>query len=121
MLIAAGATAVVVAPTMNVQLKGRSLAADGQLAGTPSVLFDAVALILTEDGAAKLAHDSAAIQFVQDAFVHLKAIGCVPGAEQLLERAGVVRDAGVTGIDKAFLVAAADRFRDREPLVRTLA
>ena len=51
---------------------GSLMAADGQLAGTPSVLFDAVAVVLSDDGAKTLALESAAIDFVRDAFGHLK-------------------------------------------------
>ena len=54
---------------------GKVRKADGQLAGTPSVVFDAVALVLSAEGAAKLAKEGAAVQFVMDAFGHLKAIG----------------------------------------------
>ena len=42
------------------------LAADGQLAGTPSVLFDAVAVILSDEGSKALSKESAAIDFVRD-------------------------------------------------------
>ena len=46
----------IVAPKVGgVKLEGRqALPADGQLAGTPSVLFDAVALVLSDDGARQL-------------------------------------------------------------------
>src|SRR6185369_15870525 len=58
---------------------GAVLAADGQLAGTPSVLFDAVAVILSPEGARMLAKESAAIDFIRDAFGHLKAIAVDDG------------------------------------------
>jgi len=51
---------------------GAWLAADGQLAGTPSVIFDAVAVILSDEGAKAMSTESAAIDFVRDAFGHLK-------------------------------------------------
>ena len=73
---------------------GKTLAADGQLAGSPSVIFDAVALVLSEEGCAQLLADSAAIDFVHNAFVHLKAIGFTADAQPLLDKAGVVADAG---------------------------
>jgi catalase len=95
--------------------------ADGQLAGTPSQLFDAVALIVSEAGAAAFAKDAAAVDFVSNAFVHLKAIGANATAKALLDGAGVTPDAGVTGLDGAFIDAAKQRFWDREPNVRTLA
>ncbi|HSO24389.1 MAG TPA: hypothetical protein VLT81_15895, partial [Chondromyces sp.] len=48
--------------------KGTMLPADGQLAAMPSVLFDAVAVILSDEGAKALSKESAAIDFVRDAF-----------------------------------------------------
>ncbi len=119
---AAGAKAMLVAPKVGgIKVKGGTLKAEGQLAGTPSVLFDAIALVLTRESATKLSEEGAAVDFVRDAFGHLKAIGCTADADPLLQRAGVVRDEGVTGLDKQFVRAAAKRFFDREPKVRTLA
>jgi catalase len=95
--------------------------ADGQLAGSPSQIFDAVAIVLSDDGCAALLKEAAAVQFVMDAFGHLKAIGHSDAAKPLLDKAGVAPDAGVTGLGKPFVAAAARRFYDREPNVRTLA
>ena len=100
---------------------GSTIKADGQLAGTPSVMVDAVALALSAEGAKMLAKDAAAIQFVMDAFGHLKAIGANEAAKPLLDKAGVEQDSGVTGLGEAFVQAAAKRFFDREPKVRMLA
>jgi catalase len=122
MVESAGAAVMLIAPKVGeIDVKGGVLKADGQLAGTPSVLFDAVALILTPEAASKLANDSAAVDFVRDAFGHLKAIGATPGADPLLQKAGVTRDEGMTGLDKKFVAAAGTRFFDREPKVRPLA
>ncbi len=118
----AGATVMLIAPKVGgIPVKGGTLEADGQLAGTPSVLLDAIALVLTSKAAKQLASDGAAVQFVMDAFGHLKAIGHDAGAQPLLDRAGVVPDAGVTDRSGAFVKAAAKRFYDREPKVRDLA
>jgi catalase len=102
---------------------GSLLAADGQLAGTPSVLFDAVAVILSAEGAKVLSKESAAIDFVRDAFGHLKAIAVDDGGRALLKAANVGQDAGVVDAkDKdAFVAAAKTRQWDREKSVRTLA
>ena len=103
---------------------GSLLAADGQLAGSPSVLFDAVAIILSDEACAKLLTESAAVDFVKDAFGHLKAIGHTPQAQPLLEKAGVNPDEGVVDLTtsaQAFLDPARTRQWDREPKVRTLA
>ncbi len=115
--------AVLIAPKVGgAKLSDGSLRkADGQLAGTPSQLFDAVALVLSTDGAAILSKDSAALDFVANAFVHLKAIGASEGAQSLLDKARVEPDAGITGLNADFIAAAKLRFFDREPSVRTLA
>jgi catalase len=121
-VVAAGGAAMLIAPKVGgIKVQGGTLKAQGQLAGTPSVLFDAVALVLTQEAATRLADESAAVDFVRDAFGHLKAIGCSRGAEPLLRKAGIAEDEGVTGLDKAFVRAAARRFFEREPTVRTLA
>jgi catalase len=122
---AAGARLMIVAPKVGgVRLDdGRWLKADGQLAGTPSVLFDAIAVLLSAPSARALAGEAAAIDFARDAFGHLKAIAIDAGGQSLLLAAGVVPDAGVLAVDDtaAFLAAAATRQWDREARVRTLA
>jgi catalase len=121
----AGATVKIIAPKVGGAklTDGSMLAADGQLAGTPSVLFDAVAVILSDEGAKALSMESAAIDFVRDAFGHLKAIAADKGGQALLKTANVGQDAGVVNAsDKdAFIAAAKTRQWDREKLVRTLA
>ena len=121
-----GATVKIVAPKIGgVKLKGgKHLAADGQLAGTPSVLFDAVAIIVSDKGCEALLQEGAAIDFAKDAFGHLKAIGHSPEAQPLLDKAGVEADAGVVDVAKdakPFLKPARTRQWDREPKVRMLA
>jgi len=119
---AGGAVMLIASKVGGIKVKGGTLKADGQLAGTPSVLFDAVALVLTRDAASKLSAEGAAVDFVRDAFGHLKAIGCTLDADPLLQKAGVARGSeGVTGLDNKFVSAAGQRFFDREPSVRTLA
>jgi catalase len=102
---------------------GSNLPADGQLAGTPSVMFDAVALVLSEAGARSLVGEAAAIDFVRDAFGHLKAIAVDDGGRALFEDACGAPDGGVVAAanPKAFVTAAMTRQWDREPKVRTLA
>jgi catalase len=121
----AGATVKVIAPKVgDVKLAaGLILAADGQLAGSPSVLFDAVAVILSDEGAKALSMESAAIDFVRDAFGHLKAIAVDKGGQVLLKIANVGQDVGVVDANdkEAFIAAAKTRQWDREKSVRTLA
>ncbi|MGV9008551.1 catalase [Brevundimonas sp.] len=121
-----GATVKIVAPRIGgVTLKGgKKLKADGQLAGTPSVLFDAVALVLSEAGCAELLKESAAVDFTAFAFAHLKAIGHTTEAQPLLDKAGVAPDAGVIDLAEGadvWIKPARTRQWDREPKVRTLA
>ncbi len=124
-VIQAGAAIKIIAPKVGgAKLAyGRMLSADGQLAGTPSVLFDAVAIILSEEGAKTLSMESAAIDFVRDAFGHLKAIAVDKGGQALLSKANIVHDEGVVDVsDKdKFIAAAKTRQWDREKSVRTLA
>jgi catalase len=121
----AGASVKIVAPKVGgAKLAGGSmLAADGQLAGTPSVLFDAVAVILSDEGAKALSMESAAIDFMRDAFGHLKAIAVDNGGQALLKTANIGHDAGVVNAndEDAFVSAAKTRQWDREKSVRTLA
>jgi catalase len=122
---AAGAKVKIIALTIGaVKLSdGVMLAVDGQLAGTPSVLFDAIAIILSPAHAARLGKEAAAIDFVRDAFGHLKAIVFDKGGADLLTTAGITADAGVIAIEALalFIAAAKTRQWDREVNVRTLA
>jgi catalase len=119
----AGGKPVLIAPKIAGAMlaDGKTLKADGQLAGTPSQTVDAVALVLSQDGAQLLLKDAAAVQFVTDAFGHLKAIGASAAAQPLLDKAGVEPDPGVTGLGDGFLAAAAKRFWNREAKLRPLA
>ncbi|MET0551045.1 MAG: catalase [Xanthomonas sp.] len=121
----AGATVKIVAPKVGgAKLSdGKKLAADGQLAGTPSFVFDAVAVVLSAEAGKQLSKESAAVDFVSNAFAHLKAIAADAGAQPLLKAGNVVKDAGVldAGNSKGFIEAAKTRQWDREPKLRMLA
>lgn len=65
-----------------------------QIAGAPSVLFDAVAIL---PGANSLADNPAAVDFLSDAFVHCKFIGLAKQASGLMDACGL------TGKDDAAL------------------
>jgi catalase len=108
---AAGAKLVVVAPKIGgvTRSDGKALAADAALQGAPSVLFDAVAVLASAEGGAMLAKESAAVDFVRDAFAHLKVIGTTKGARALFEAAGLgdKKDAGVIALEGR---GAADAF-----------
>ncbi|KQN92638.1 catalase [Sphingomonas sp. Leaf231] len=119
---AAGGNPLTIAPKVGaVPLSdGTAVKADAQLFGQPSVTVDACAVILSEPACAKLVKEGAAVQWVMDAFGHLKAIGHNAAAKPLLDKAGVEPDAGVTDLE-TFVDAAKQRYWDREPNVRTLA
>ncbi|MET0940433.1 MAG: catalase HPII, partial [Mesorhizobium sp.] len=75
---------------------GGAKASDGTLVparhmidGGPSVLFDAVALLLPDGAGERLAEQTAARDFVADAFAHLKFIAFTAGAVPLMAKAGV--------------------------------
>ncbi|AQR61287.1 catalase HPII [Brevundimonas sp. LM2] len=123
---AEGATVQIIAPKVGgaVLEDETILKADRQLAGAPSVLFDAVALVLAGGATAQLLKEAAAIDFIRDAFGHLKAIGFTPEAQPLLDKAGVEPDDGVidlSGGTDDWVVQAATRQWDRERKVRILA
>ncbi len=121
----AGATVKIVAPKLGGAklADGKRMPADGQLAGTPSTVFDAVALVLSESGGRQLAAEAAAVDFVRDAFGHLKAVAFDAGAQSVLKAAGIGKDAGVVAAAdvKSFIKAAKTRQWAREAKVRTLA
>lgn len=73
---------------------GKRLAADGQLVGTPSVIFDAVAVILATDAGDRLCKEGAAREFVRNAFGHLKAIAVDDGARAAEIRRHQARQGG---------------------------
>ena len=121
----AGASVKIITPKVGgVKLAdGSMLAGDKQLAGSPSVLYDAVAVILSDEGVATLSMESAAIDFVRDAFGHLKAIAIDKGGQALLKLANVGEDVAVVSAEdaKGFIAAAKTRQWDREKSVRILA
>jgi catalase len=122
--VRAGASVKVIAPRIGaIKLTGgKSESVDSQLAGTPSIVFDAVAVLLSAAGAGALSEDAAALDFVRAAFAHLKAISADEGGMTLLAVAGIEADDGVIDATdvKAFVKAASTRQWAREPKVRTL-
>ncbi|TIP60417.1 MAG: catalase [Mesorhizobium sp.] len=98
-----GAVMEVIAPKVGgvEAADGSLIAAKHMIDGGPSVLFDAVALILSEEGAERLTGEATARDFVADAFAHCKFIGFTSGAVPLLQKAGVdpEADEGMIGLD----------------------
>jgi catalase len=71
---------------------GTLVPAHQKIDGGPSVLYDAVAILASADGATTLANDPAAKDFVTDAHAHGKFIAYDPAALRLLEAAGVAAE-----------------------------
>ena len=94
---------------------GEMVAAKHKLDGAPSVLFDAVAVLPSEAGAALLANDAVAKDFVSDAFAHCKFIAHSEAALALFAEARIPPelDQGFVALDgakacNAFLGLCAD-------------
>ena len=87
---------------------GTRIPAHHMIDGGPSVLFDAVALVLSEEGAERLLREATARDFVADAFAHCKFIGFTPAAVPLLAKAGIAPDAdeGLAALDGSSSVSA---------------
>ncbi len=99
-----GATVEIVAPTIGgvTASNGTAIPANYQVNGGPSVLFDAVAILLSKEGAAKLQNEPTARDFVSDAFSHAKFIAYNEQAIVLLEKSGVPKskDEGIILLKK---------------------
>ena len=65
---------------------GSRIEANQKIDGGPSVLYDAVALLVSEEGAEMLAKQAAARDFVADAFAHSKFIANSDSAKPLLSK-----------------------------------
>ncbi|HEX4199674.1 MAG TPA: catalase [Caulobacteraceae bacterium] len=127
---AMGAKVQVIAPTVGGVLTaaGELLAADHKVEGGPSVLFDAVVIAPSVEGGAALALQAEAVNFLRDAYGHLKVIGYLPAAAPMLVKAGIDakpdNDPGLVpiepgaGVDGFLQRAAAGRIWAREAWVR---
>ncbi len=125
-LSAEGALLELVAPTVGgiTTKRAKRVAAHQSIEGGPSVLYDAVALLPSAEGAAALAGNAAAKDFVTDAHAHCKFIGHNDAARALLDAAGLTElvDAGYLQLDdgdatKFVETCRALRFWEREAAV----
>jgi catalase len=128
-VLKAGAKFEVVAPKIGgVTLDdGKHLPADHKIEGGPSILFDAVAILPSEEGGVQLALQAEAVNFLRDAFAHLKVIAHLPTTAPLLAKAGMSdadadNDAGLILLDAKSVadfiqVASGGRIWDREPMI----
>ena len=105
---------------------GSWIPADEKIDGGPSVVFDAIAVLLSDTGAQLLTDEATARDFVADAYAHCKFIGHTAAAIPLLEKAGIApeRDSGIVELKKpgdAAIFAQACRqlrFWERETTVK---
>ena len=127
----AGAIVEVIAPKVGgiTDSAGTLRPADQRIDGGPSVVYDAVAVVLgAGPDAAALAQHAPALDFVRDAHAHCKFVGWTSTAGPLIDAAGLadLLDDGWVALDRPadigrFLEAvAALRFWDREPTVFTV-
>ncbi len=121
----AGARLMVVAPkATGAKTDGGIIEADRALSAGPSIFFDAVVVAVSAAGASQLRNEAAAVDWVRDAFGHLKFIGLVEESAALFDAAGVEADEGVIdlsapkGIAKFIKAAKQGRLWERELKVR---
>ena len=122
-----GATVELIAPAIGgvKTEEGGWVAAKGTLETAPSVLFDAVALVVSSQASASIAQNPLALTFVADAFAHCKFIAYTGDARALLDRAlaGSALDAGCKQVETSMAAAAFAtlcaqlRFWAREPVL----
>ena len=95
-----GATFEFIAPTIaGVRASdGSTIEANQNIGGGPSVLYDAVALLVSKEGADMLANEPAARDFVADAFAHSKFVGYSAAAKPIL-----MKVLGTDKLDEGFI------------------
>ncbi len=91
---------------------GSTLPAPQKIDGGPSVLYDAVAVIVSDEGARKLRKDAPSRHFMADAFAHCKFIAFNTSALPLLEEAGVELDDGRLNLSESGAAAIIDKLDD---------
>jgi catalase len=105
-----GATVELIAPAIGgVKTEdGAWVEAHKTLAAAPSVLFDAVALVVSPQASREIAANRLACEFAADAFAHCKFIAYTGDARPMLERAlaGTPLDAGCKQVETAMAAAA---------------
>jgi catalase len=102
-----GATLEIIAPKVGGVRGNKSnmVSVDHALVGAPSVLFDAVVVLAEKDELIRASQLDPALEWLRNAFVHLKAIGIGSDSINLLEAAGVVADEAVVEIDSPQSIA----------------
>ncbi|GEP46189.1 catalase [Brevifollis gellanilyticus] len=120
------ASLMIVAPKVGgaTDAEGQLQEADAPISGAPSVIFDTVVILASEAGAQDLAAQAGPVDWVANAFAHLKFIGHTPETQPLLDKAGVQADEGVLpivqekAVAKYIFAARNGRLWSREPTLR---
>jgi catalase len=101
-----GAKPAIIAPRVGgvEDSTGAKQPAEMALRGSPSILFDAVAIVSGPAGDKALASNPDAVSFLMDACRHLKAIG-LSGVPDLAAKAPATGLVGVTGLDNSKNIA----------------
>ncbi|MYZ50464.1 catalase [Propylenella binzhouense] len=107
---------------------GTRIEAKQKIDGGPSVLYDAVAILASAEGAGLLAGEPTARDFASDAFAHCKFIAYSPEAVALFEKAGIaaemdegcVKLAGEPDVASFVAMLGALRLWDRETRVKAV-
>ncbi len=97
-----GMTLELVAPKVGgvTTSNGETIPAQQKVNGGPSVLYDAVAVLVSGEGASMLAREATAKDFVSDAYAHAKVIAYTSPAKMLLDKAGVTEtDEGLIALN----------------------
>jgi len=108
--------------------EGMTLLVKQKINGGPSVLYDAVAVIPSAAGAALLANEATAKDFVNDAFAHAKFIAYSAEALPLFGKANLVADMDAGCVEltapadaETFIAACGElRFWEREAVVHAV-
>jgi catalase len=114
------------APTAGGTLAGGSggeIPVDRSFTSVASVLYDAVVVLTSKDGAAELAPQPAVRDFVADAYAHCKFVGYVDEAVPLFKAAGLpeplddgfVRLSNGASVDDFLVRCGQLRFWERQP------
>ncbi|HEY0418649.1 MAG TPA: catalase HPII, partial [Acetobacteraceae bacterium] len=106
---------------------GKTIEAQQKVNGGPSVLYDAVVVLPSAEGAKLLSMEATAKDFVNDAYAHAKFIGYAETAKPLFQKAGLTEmDDGFVALNgvkdiPAFLQACrAVRYWPREAKVHAV-
>lgn len=112
-----GAASCLIAPKIGgvVTSEGDHLAVEHTISGGPSVLFDMGVLVCGPQETEGIAQDAEAVNWIRDAFRHLKVIAFSDEAQSLLKAAGIEGDRGIvsgsTSADIAKFIQSAKQGR----------